>query len=372
MRVIMQIRRNAFELQGGDTVQMLKTKEALEHIGIEVDVSTDLRPDVSKYDVVHLFNLTRVQETYIQAKNAKSQGKPIVLSTIYWPINEFEKNAAVGIRGFIGKHVGVDTMERLKALGKYLLNEDRGEGAQYLIGHSYTDMQREILKLAEVCLPNAMTEMVKIRDELGFETDSVIVVPNAVDTQSIVIAHSDNSDNYSKYKDWIVCVGRIDVRKNQMTLLDALENSDYNLLIVGKKSPGHMGYANRVVERVNASSNMEYIEHIPNEEIYKLYKQCKVSILPSWFETPGLASLEAAAMGCAIVVSPKGTTQDYFGDLAYYCDVQDPSSIRQCIEKAYGNEYDDRLSKKILSEYTWENAAAKTLQGYERAIRAAK
>ena len=86
MKVLMQIRSNAFELSGGDTIQMLKTKEALEKLGIEVDISLSLRPDVSGYDVIHLFNLTRVQETYVQLKNAKAAHKPVVLSTIYWPI----------------------------------------------------------------------------------------------------------------------------------------------------------------------------------------------------------------------------------------------------------------------------------------------
>lgn len=370
--MLMQIRKNAFELTGGDTVQMLKTKEALERIGVQVDVSTDLRPDVSAYDVVHLFNLTRVQETYIQAKNAAEHRKPIALSTIYWPISEFEKSAAIGMRGFLGRHLSANAMERLKAIGKYLLNDERGEGAKFLIAHNYTDMQREILELSDVCLPNASTEMTKIKEELHFETDNVVVVPNAVDVQSIAAAHSETANDYVKYKDWLVCVGRIDVRKNQMALIDAVEDSSYHLLIVGKRSPGHIEYANKVIERVNANSNMEYIEKIPNEDMYKLYKQCRVSILPSWFETPGLASLEAAAMGCNIVVSPKGTTRDYFGDDAYYCDVQDPQSIRRCIDMAYAHEDNGDLANKILLEYTWENAARKTLQGYDQAIRAAR
>lgn len=100
MKVLMQTRQNVFDLAGGDTTQLVKTKEALESKGIDVDLSLDLRPDVSGYDVVHLFNLTRVQETFIQSKNAKEAGKPVVLSTIYWPTDSFEKSAANGLRGF--------------------------------------------------------------------------------------------------------------------------------------------------------------------------------------------------------------------------------------------------------------------------------
>lgn len=54
---------------------------------------------------------------------------------------------------------------------------------------------------------------------------------------------------------------------------------------------------------IRGNPNIQYIESVENSKLYQLYKVCKVSVLPSWFETPGLVSLEAAAMGCNIVVS---------------------------------------------------------------------
>lgn len=364
----MQIRQNVFTLRGGDTTQMIKTKEALEAKGVKVDLSLDLRPDVSRYDLVHLFNLTRVQETFVQAQNAKEAGKPVVLSTIYWPTEDFERNAAVGLRGLLGKHLSVDAMERLKAVGKYVLRGERGEGARYLITHSYRQMQREILENADVFLPNAEAEMDQIANHLGFSSNNYVVVPNAVDTGSIRAAQADKSEKYDRYKGWLVCIGRIDIRKNQMNLIRALEGSDYKIVFVGKKSPGHKEYADEVVSAIDSNSNMKWIEQIPNEDVYKLCKVCKVSVLPSWFETPGLVSLEAAAMGCNIVVSPEGTTRDYFGQSAFYCDVNDPASIRAAIDAAYAAPRDEKFGTKVLSEFTWARAAEKTLEGYEMAI----
>jgi glycosyltransferase involved in cell wall biosynthesis len=368
MRVLMQIRQNVFALKGGDTTQMVKTKEALEARGVDVELSLDVRSDVSGYDVVHLFNLTRVQETFVQARNARAAGKPVVLSTIYWPTEEFERNAAVGLRGFLGRHLSIDAMERLKAAGKYVLRGERGEGARHLITHSYRQMQREILDACDVFLPNAEAEMDQIETHLGFSSENYVVVPNAVDTESIRAAQADGSSKYEKYKGWLVCIGRIDIRKNQMNLIRALDGSDYKIVFVGKKSPGHREYADEVVRAIQANPNMEWIEQIPNEDVYKLCRACKVSVLPSWFETPGLVSLEAAAMGCNIVVSPEGTTRDYFGGSAYYCDVSDPASIREAIDEAYAAPYDEAFGKKVLRTYTWERAAEKTLEGYEMAM----
>lgn len=369
MKVLMQIRQNVFDLAGGDTTQMLKTKEALEAKGIEVDLSLELRPDLSSYDVVHLFNLTRVQETYIQAENAKKAGKPIVLSTIYWPTEAYEKGAASGLRGMLGRHLSVDAMERLKAAGKYVFRGERTEGARYLITHSFQKMQREILDSSKVLLPNAETEISMIEEYLGFQSDCYVVVPNAVDTASIEAARKDLTESFSRYKGWVACVGRIDIRKNQLNLIKAVENSDYRVVFVGKKSPGHIEYANKVIDEIDRNPNMEWIEQIPNRDIYRLYKECRVSVLPSWFETPGLVSLEAAAMGCNVVVSPEGTTRDYFGDSAFYCNVSDPKSIRNALDSAYSSSINYALSERILSNYTWERAAEKTIEGYEMALR---
>ena len=70
-------------MRGGDTVQIEKTKEQLEKLGVEVDISLELEPDLSAYDLVHLTNVTRIQETYVQMQNAKKQGKKVALSTIF-------------------------------------------------------------------------------------------------------------------------------------------------------------------------------------------------------------------------------------------------------------------------------------------------
>lgn len=370
MKVLMQIRSNAFTCSGGDTVQMQKTKDALQAMGYDVDLSLELRPDLSRYDVVHLFNITRVQETFIQIQNAVEQKKPVVLSTIYWPFDDFEKKANIGIRSVLGKVFSADKMASLKAIAKYLLLNERDEGTKYLMRHKYSEMQQYILRNANIFLPNAMGEMEQIKTHLHFEAeaDNIVVVPNAIDLEAATKALNTKSDRFDKYKGWLICVGRIDTRKNQLKLIEAIEGSDYKLLLVGKCSPGQKNYFKKVMKRIKGNSNIEYIEQIPNEDLYQLYKVCKVSVLPSWFETPGLVSLEAAVMGCNIVVSDKGTTKDYFEKYAYYCDVMDSSSIRKQIDLAYNADFDENFREKIINDYTWERAAEMTLVGYKKAL----
>ena len=371
MKVLMQIRANAFSCPGGDTIQMQKTREYLIKKGISVDLSLELSPDLSKYDIVHLFNLTRVQETYIQVKNAVAQKKPIVFSTVYWPNSEFEKTAGSGLRHLLGKTLTINQMESIKAFAKFVLWGNHDKGTKTLITHKYQEMQKYILENVNVYLPNAIEEMEQIRINLGYiaSPDSIIVVPNAIDDHLAKKTLNSNSTEFDEYKGWVVCVGRIDMRKNQLRLIEAIAGSNYKLLLVGKCSPGQKRYFHKVMLAIKENSNIKYIEQIPNEKLYQLYKVCKVSVLPSWFETPGLVNLEAAVMGCNVVVSAKGTTKSYFGDCAYYCDVMDSRSIREKLDKAYDEPYCIELRSKILSDYTWKAACQATLEGYELAFR---
>lgn len=162
----------------------------------------------------------------------------------------------------MGKHLSVDGMERLKAFGKYVLRGERSEGARYLMTHSFQKMQLEILDNCDVFLPNAKTEMDQIAAHLGFRTDNYVVVPNAVDVASIKAAKEVESTGYERFSGWIVCIGRIDIRKNQLNLIKAVEGSDYKVVFVGKKSPGHIEYANKVVSEIEANPNMEWGEFI--------------------------------------------------------------------------------------------------------------
>ncbi len=91
-------------------------------------------------------------------------------------------------------------------------------------------------------------------------------------------------------------------------------------------------------------------------------------VLPSWFETTGLSSLEAAAMGCNLVITRKGDTEEYFGDMAYYCEPDDISSIREAVLNAYSAPKNPKLKDHILENYTWNKTAEQTLNAYKTVL----
>jgi len=116
-----------------------------------------------------------------------------------------------------------------------------------------------------------------------------------------------------------------------------------------------------------AKDNIHFIGHIAHdsEVLASAYSAARVFVLPSWAETPGLATLEAGLAGCNIVITNRGSTTEYFKNFATYCNPSSVKSIRNAIIEAYNREKNEELRNHILQNYTWDIVAKKTLEAYE-------
>jgi glycosyltransferase involved in cell wall biosynthesis len=371
MKVLMQNRSTAFSLPGGDTVQMMKTKEYLEKLGVMVDISLEKEPDVTHYNLVHVFNVQDIAVMYSnpQILNAKRQGRPVALSTIYWNFSEHDiwktkidseistvdkgrSNNAVN--AFLRKTFGIEIkrVSRLEAL----LQQARYSGDEQFL----KSQQLASLLLADVLLPNAQAELDILRTDFKAHLKNAYIIPNAADS---FFHKSDGAAFTKKYglKDFVLCVGRIEHTKNQLFLIRAMKGLGFPLVVIGKQ--GSKSYFERC--REEADKDVVFLEDMSHAELGCAYGAAKVHALPSWRETPGLVSLEAALAGCNIVVTNRGSTEEYFGDFAYYCEPDGVASIRNAIVKAYNAPRNAVLAKHVLENFTWEKAAEKTIVAYE-------
>jgi glycosyltransferase involved in cell wall biosynthesis len=99
------------------------------------------------------------------------------------------------------------------------------------------------------------------------------------------------------------------------------------------------------------------------------YAAARVFALPSWFETPGLAALEAALAGCSVVITPFGSTRDYFGELVEYARPDRAHEIEQALLKCWNSAADPRLARLVASRYLWPEVAQATAEVYDQVAR---
>lgn len=368
MKVLFQSRTNLYDAPGGDMVQMLKTKEFLEKLNVHVDISLELEPDLEGYDLVHLFNLMEPQDIYLQMLNAKKQNKKIALSTIYGLYTEFERKARGGLFQKIATVISPYQIGYIKTIVKQYKENRFHKGVYKMLFKGYYGLMKEIVDYTGVFLPNSVSEMNRVAKEFKLKNYNFISIPNAIDKKTF--SNSSNSEGinkYSQYQDCILCAARIEGRKSTLNLVRAVKGTKYTLVLAGKESQNQKEYVEQVHRE--AGENVIFIGAVSHEDLRDLYQVAKVHALVSWMETPGLSSLEAAAMECNIVVTPKGDTYDYFEDLAYYCEPDDVDSIREAIDKAFEAPFKPALKQKVLDNYIWEKTAEETYKGYQMLLK---
>ena len=355
MRVLFYTRNDCFSNTGGDTIQILKTKEYLEKLGITIDFYSESKSQTRNYDIVHVFSFTPVNHVYDFIKNNKNS--KLVVSPIYWNMNEYREKVLDKvfvkrkIFNFINSIPFINMITNSKLISR-------------ISGINTTAFFKEKLlfcaDVPKLLLPNSDAEKQNLEMEFGIK-DKIKIIPNGVDISLLPEPIDHLRKKYNLPLDFILCAGRIEYRKNQLELLKAASKIGVKVVLVGKISRQEKKY-------YNLFQGYDFI-HIPGlsqPELFGLFSICKAHVLPSWFETPGLVSLEAAYHGAQIVTTDRGCTKEYFGDYAYYCDPGNNESIKKAILNCFNKPKEMKDFREIINvNYTWEAAAKKTLEAYQ-------
>jgi len=356
MKVLFISRSTLFTQRGGDTVQVENTAQQLSIAGIKVDVHiAGDKIDYEQYDLIHFFNLTRPADILFHIARTN---KPFVVSPILVDYAEYDKLHRPGLAGISFRFLSANGIEYIKTIARGIKANDTIKSFSYLLkGHRKSIIT--ILKKTSMIISNSFMEYQQLVSSFSVAPE-YFIAPNGIDS-SLFQCH-----NIEKDPDLVICAARIEGIKNQLNLIKALNGTKYRLLIIGSPAVNQTDYYHQCKKL--AAKNIEFIEHLPQNKLALFYQKAKVHVLPSWFETCGLSSLEAASMGCNIVVSNKGFVSEYFEDMAWYCDPASPASILKAVEDAAMNETKKDLQQKIVKNYTWKNAATKTAEAYHKVL----
>ncbi len=372
MKILFLTRNNLVQLGGGDRIQLYKTKEALERRGHTVTVATKFVKDLASYDVVHLFNMQiNPHSLLVYALWAKKQGKPVALATIYWNPKEWRENTPAE---FVAEAKGKRQLLRypfpgvnlLRIIGLLLTSPELRQWLGIFLRHpgggvASDYVKRQLIKTVDIILPNGVSEQREVERDFGTAKRAVFV-PNGVEAE---FDGADPAAFAAKYKltDFVLSVGRVESRKNALALVKAAKKLDLPLVMIGNDQV-EPGYGAAV--KAAAGPKTIFIPEMDHDSLGSAYAAAKVHALASWFETPGLSSLEAALCGANIVTTDRGTVKEYFADLVWYCDPKDQPSIEKALTAAMQAPKSDKLRQHLLADFTWDKTSEVTEQAYRQ------
>ncbi|MEM0230928.1 MAG: glycosyltransferase [Candidatus Woesearchaeota archaeon] len=339
----------AFQLYGGSELQFERYYQLLKkHFKIKIFNPT--RDDLSTFQVLHNFTLNPDMLPVLEY--AKKLGIKIVTNSNYWNLEKIVLNNP---EFSIFKRIGYVLSSKLTISGRFnWLLKFFNPKLVYIYG------QKLVLDLSDTIIVNSQAEKYLLVKDFKICKSKIFVIPNGVDQK---FRYGSASAFIKKYriKDFVLYVGRIEPKKNVLSLIRATRNINTPLVIVGDYNPNYPKYCAAVKKEAEAS-NTVIIPRLPHdsEMLRSAYKACKVFALVSFGETPGLSALEAGLAGANVVITEIGSTREYFSDFAYYVNPESQIDIENKIKKAYETQKNRALSKHIYKNYLWKKILTKT------------
>lgn len=350
IKVLFVSRPNLHSQSGGDSLHLDQNRLYLKRLDVRSDL-WDGSQDPKDYDLIHFYGLSR-PATLLPLLQSKV---PIVVSSIYVDYSKADRETS-RLRAYIQKGLGQHALDYLKLLGRAQQGREDWPNREYLLEGQKGSIQK-ILDRADHLITASEAEYQLIAQEFKYEGPHSVV---RLGTEHLPPL----SPNHEKRD--VLCVARIEPLKNQLRLIEAQEACEWKLHLTGDPAPAHEGY----LKLCKAQAGPKVLFHAQRnqEECASMFNKAKVHVLPSLYETTGLATLEALHYGCQIVVNDSNISRELFAGHAYFANVENPLSLREMILKALKKQEDH--SAWLHENFSWAKAADSIRAIYDSKIKA--
>ena len=134
---------------------------------------------------------------------------------------------------------------------------------------------------------------------------------------------------YGLPRRYVLCVGTVEERKNQMTAVRALAElpEDVGLVIVGRPRGRYPEEVRRLVAELGLGGRVVFLENAAFGDFPALYHGAVASVYMSVFEGFGIPVLESLCCDTPVVTSDVSSMPEAGGDAALYADPTDHHGV---------------------------------------------
>ncbi len=157
---------------------------------------------------------------------------------------------------------------------------------------------------------------------------------------------------------YVLHIGRIEARKNQLTALAAVDRvPGLRLVCAGPVSD------QRMAQTLRQSDRVVVLGRVSDPDRERLYRGASALLFPSLYEGFGFPILEAMARGVPVVTAPTSSLPEVGGEAALYAEgPDDVEGLAAALERVLG---DSALRRRLIAAgrrraagFGWERTAA--------------
>jgi glycosyltransferase involved in cell wall biosynthesis len=324
--VTLYTRPNTQAIPGGDLVLEEWFAHFWQAAGVEiVRARSDDELAGAETDLCHVFNLTSSHPLDQPLLRLRSRRPTvgILLSPVYWSYGTANFYAAL-TESWLKGRPDAPVSELLDALAQRGLRlviegetvadpeEPRWRRTTVAPHDAYC---RRVVALSDAICASCPGELGELSRAVGPLLGPTVTIPYPLN-QPVATSEAD-----SPAGDYVLCLGRLEPRKNQLGLIRAVASLGLPLVVAGAVVAGQETYA-AACRRLASETGAEvsFRPPVAGNDLVQLYRGARVVAQPSYLEYPGLGALEGLAMGKATVCGLGGAPPDVFGDHVEYCD----------------------------------------------------
>lgn len=223
---------------------------------------------------------------------------------------------------------------------------------------------REAATAADLIIAVSHFTASQVRDLLGVSAARVRVVHHGITPRILPNAPRENI---------VLCVGAIQRRKNQATLVRAFRALPENWSLVLAGSQGY--YASEALREVANSPCVDRIVitgYVSDSELAGLYARARIFAFPSLDEGFGMPVLEAMAAGIPVVSGNRSALPEVCGAAAILVDPENEEELAAALRRIASDE--DTAGEMIRAggerakSFDWRTAVEKTAAVYRELL----
>jgi glycosyltransferase involved in cell wall biosynthesis len=207
-------------------------------------------------------------------------------------------------------------------------------------------------------------------------SDNITVIHNGADQRRFYPGTDGMQvikDNGLRSGHYILSVGRLEPRKNHISLINAYAelNTDTPLVIIGQRHFGYQQIETRINE-LGLSEQVLLLEDIPDVDLASFYRHASFLVYPTWAEGFGMPVIEAMASGLPVITSNTTSLPEIAGDAAILISPDDVPGLRKAMARLLDNgkllQGFGEQGRVQAESFGWDQSAEKVRLVYERIL----
>ena len=348
---------------GGPSTRIPLLVEGLRKSGVDAYL-----PELNSHtpDLLHWLNVWPPDAAWDKLSRAKNAGVPIVFSPIFLDLSG-RSIWNVEVPALANSPAGGLDVERLLELSHQTQSRHKDVDGSFRL---YLNQVKHIGDRADYLI--FLSE--KERDAFSRAGVSPGIPQSIIRNATNIIDSSKAPEGFAhehlQLDNFVVQVGRIETRKNQLVLAEACRRLEVPVVFIGSMtSPEYF----RQVKEAAGPYGIFLPRMSHNDPLFiSALRDANAFCLPSWAEGAPLAALEAGALGTPLILSDRSGESEYFGNFATYVNPGDllqlMNHIADSIEKPDGLEAKSERASFVRDAFTWDKHINETRGVYEKVL----